>query len=92
MKKWQVRETAELENGEALEILEPTTQYTLPEIADKLANGSELNGIERQMASGCIRDWIRLKESKTGRPKKWSSIQEKNKFYNDKRRGKQADK
>jgi hypothetical protein len=71
------------------QILEPTDTYTLPEIAEKLVGGIELNEIERQMASATILDWIRLRESrKHGRPKKWNSAKEKNKYYNDKRRGK----
>lgn len=83
-------EIAANERFEALR-LEPTETYNLPDIAEKLANGKELNEIERQMAAGTIRDWIRLKKLNTGRPKKWNSIQEKNKYYNDKRRGKLSD-
>ena len=73
--------------------LEPTKTYTLtlPEIAEKLENGIQLNEIERYMAAATIFDWIRLKESQKGRPKKWHSIQEKNRYYNDKRRGKSGE-
>ena len=46
------------------------------------------NEIERQMAVGTIRDWIRIYESKTGRPRKWKSIKEKNDFYSTEKKKK----
>ncbi len=39
-------------------------QYTLPEIAGKLANGERLNEIERQMAAGVILDCIKQTEAR----------------------------
>lgn len=60
----------------------------LRRIAERLIGGMELTVVERQIACDCIRDWVRLKESITGRPKKWESIKEKNDYFNAKRRGK----
>ena len=80
-------EIADFQNYEKL-FIESKAVYSLPEIASKLEKGGSLDEAERQMAAGVIRDWIRLKKSKTGRPRKWSSIKEKNAYYNAKRRGK----
>ena len=67
----------------------PNKIYTLSEIADKLANGTELNEIERQMASGVIKDWLKFKQS-TGRPPKYKTEAERQQFKqaNEKRRQK----
>jgi hypothetical protein len=90
LNKLPIDSPKEVELTQRFEILrlEPTDIYTFPEIANKLANGVELNEIESQMASACIRDWIRLKESITGRPKKWHSMSEKNYHHNNKKRKK----
>lgn len=60
----------------------------LRRIADKLIGGMDLTVVERQLACDCLRDWVRLRESITGRPKKWQTIKEKNDYFNAKRRGK----
>ena len=38
--------------------------YTLPEIAEKLSRGELLNEIERQMAAGTIRLWLKETEAR----------------------------
>jgi hypothetical protein len=48
-------------------------EYTLPEVAKKLETNIELNEIERQMAAGAIRNWLKL----VGRPKKYQSEEER---------------
>jgi hypothetical protein len=60
----------------------------LRRIADRLTGGEDLTALERQLACDCLRDWVRLKESNTGRPRKWQTIKEKNDYFNAKRRGK----
>lgn len=52
-------------------------QITLPKIVTKLKSGAELNEIERQMAAGCIEDWLRVKKAQIKAATKYDTDEER---------------
>lgn len=89
------KEIADFQQYEKL-FIKSEAEYTLPEIANKLTSGTELDKIERQMAAGVINDWLATKNAqiengkKNGREKKFASDKERYDFHNAKRKKKRT--